>query len=516
MGRVLRRRAWVLVCALVACGDRNTVSVNGDLELTPATLDFQQVAVHDERTLEVTLRNRGRGRLDLTGVAIQGPSGGNWRVDVPGQSAVLPGQAVKGGVVFRPGAPGPMTGTLLVTTDSVTSPQATVGLSGVGVEAAAALREDALDFGKIEVGMEKIRQLTLSNPSPLPVAVSGRIVGAGADEFSMSSLTLQPGETRTQDVSFHPQSAGLKRAALAVTPCIGCGDVLVTLTGEGLEQALVAEPPSVDFGLVPTDFSATAVAVLHNLSTEPVTVSALAFAPGSDPDFSSGGTPLPLVIPGGATATVDLKYLSTHLGAASGTVELTVNSVKHPKLSIPLRGVGGGAKLCVAPLLLEFGKHAVGTRTDAQVTVRNCGGPGDVFTVDSATLLSGPGSQFQLGAVAYPVTLTTGASVAIPVSFVPTTSGDVIEQLQIVTSLVGGTVNVQLQSTAASSAPCNLQVTPTALDFGTVLPGAQSLLGAKVLNAGVDACVLEQLVLTDTGGNAFSLPAGSIIGLSMA
>ena len=66
--------------------------------------------------------------------------------------------------------------------------------------------------------------------------VSGRIVGAGADEFSMSTVTLAPGETRTQDVSFHPQRAGVKRAALAVTPCKGCGDVLVTLTGEGLSR----------------------------------------------------------------------------------------------------------------------------------------------------------------------------------------------------------------------------------------------------------------------------------------
>src|SRR5262249_12361512 len=275
--------------------------------------------------------------------------------------------------------------------DSATSPQGSVGLTGVGVDAHADLKENTLDFGKIEVGAEKLRQLNFSNSSPLPVEVSARIVGAGGDEFSMGSFTLQPGQSRTQDVSFHPQRAGVKRAALAVTPCKGCGDVLVTLTGEGLDQALVAEPPSVDFGLVPTDFTATGAVVLRNLSTEPVTVTALAFAPGSDPDFSSGGTPLPLVIAGGATATIDLKYVSTHLGAATGNLVLSESSPRHPTLTVPLRGMGGGAKLCVAPLLLEFGKHAVGTRTDSQVTVRNCGGPGDVFTVDSATLLSGPG-----------------------------------------------------------------------------------------------------------------------------
>ena len=518
MGRVLRRTCWVLVCVLAACGDRRTtVSVDGALELAPQTLDFQQVAVHDQRSLPVTLRNTGRGRLDLTGVTIQGASGSTFRFSVPGQNAILPGQTVQGEVVFQPGTAGPASGTLLVTTDSTRSPQATVGLRGEGVDALASVKEDALDFGKIELQAEKLRQLTFTNSSPLPVQVSGRIIGAGSDEFSMGSLTLQPGQTLTQDVSFHPQRVGVKRAALAVTPCKGCGDVLVTLTGEGLEQALIADPATVDFGLVPTDFTVNGAAVLKNLSTEPVTVSAVAFKAGSDPDFQSGGTPLPLVIAGGATATVDLKYVSAHLFDANGTLVLTENSVRHPTLEVPLKGVGGGAKLCVAPLLLEFGKHALGTRTDSKVTVRNCGGPGDVFTVDSATLLSGAGSQFQLGPVAYPVTLTTGASVDIPVSYVPTTSGDVVEQLQIVTSLPGGTVNVQLQSTAAASAPCSLQVTPAVLDFGTVVPGSQSLLGAKVLNAGADLCILQQLLMTDSGGNTFGLPAGSITtGLSMA
>ena len=148
---------------------------------------------------------------------------------------------------------------------------------------------------------------------------------------------------------------------------------------------------------------------------------------------------------------MDLAYVSTHLGAANGTLVLRVEQRASPHaVHSAVRGVGGGAKLCVAPLLLEFGKHAVGTRTDSQVTVRNCGGPGGRVH----RRLGDPARRGGLPVparppVAYPVTLTTGTSVAIPVSFVPTTSGDVVEQLQIVTSLAGGTVNVQLQSTAA-------------------------------------------------------------------
>ena len=509
----------MLVCVLAACGDRNTVSVDGALELAPETLDFQQVAVHDERSLPVTLRNSGRGRLDLTAVTIQGPSGTSWRVDVPGQGAILPGQTVNATVVFRPGAAGPATGTLVVTTDSVQSPQASIGLRGVGVDALAALREDALDFGKIEVGAEKIRQLTFSNSSPLPVEVSGRIVGAGSDEFSMSALTVQPGETRTADVSFHPLRVGAKRAALAVTPCKGCGDVLVTLTGEGLDRALVATPAKLDFGLVPTDYTLTRPVLLQNLSTEPVTVEGLTVT-GPPGNFTAGGTPVPLTLAGGATATVDVSFTSTQLSQLQGNARFSTMTLGHPNtLDVPLAGTGGGSKLCVAPLLLEYGLHAIGTRTDASVTVRNCGAPGDVFTVNSATLVSGDTTQFQIGPVPFPVTLTQGGpvdSVDIPVSFVPTIAKDPIAaQMQITSSLAGGTAVVQLQSTAAASPPCHLQVSPAALDFRTVVPGTQALLGVKVLNPGPDVCVLDQLALTDTGGNAFGLPGGSLVGFTM-
>ncbi len=519
MGRVLRRTCWVLVCVLAACGDRNTVSVDGALELAPGTLDFQQVAVHDQRTLPVTLRNRGRGRLDLTGISIQGASGTSWRVDVPDGTAVLPGQTVQGSVAFQPAAAGPVTGTLLVTTDSALSPQGTVALKGEGIEAEAAVKEEALDFGKIEVGADKRLPLSLSNPSALPVQVSARVVGAGADEFSMDAVTLAPGETRLQDVSFHPQRAGVKRSALAITPCKGCGDLLVTLGGEGLERALVAIPATLDFGLVPTDYTLTQPVLLQNLSTEPVTVEALAVT-GPAGNFAAGGTPVPFTLAGGATATVDLSFTSTQLPQLQGNVRFSTMTLGHPNtLDVPLTGTGGGSKLCVAPLLLEYGQHAIGTRTDASVTVRNCGAPGDVFTVNSATLVSGDTSQFQIGAVPFPVTLTQGGpvdSVDIPVSFVPTVAKDpVAAQLQITSSLAGGTAVVQLQSTAAASSPCNLEVSPGTLDFGTVVPGAQALLGVKVLNPGPDVCVLNQLTLTDTGGNVFGLPAGSLVAFTM-
>jgi hypothetical protein len=517
MGRVRRCAILAVACVVASCSDRrNTVTVDGSLQLLPGAFDFQQVAVHDGKSMAVTLRNVGRGRVDLKSVTVQ--SGASvWEVELPGGTTrVLPGQDVKGSVVFRPVAPGPAQGTLIVTSDSIAAPQVTAPLSGIGVDAFATVQEQTLDFGIIELGAEKLKPLTVSNPSPLPIQVTARVVGAGGDEFSMAPLTLAPGETRQQNVSFHPQRVGTKRVALAVTPCSGCGDVLVVLTGKAIAQALVANP--VDFGQVPTDYTQVTPAVLQNLSTEPVTVTTLTVS--GDPDFQPGGTPLPVTVPGLGQVMVDLRYTATHLGLATGTATFTEQSGK--TLGVPLRGAGGGAKLCVAPLQLEYGQHAVNTDTPLTVTVRNCGGPGDVFDVTAATLGGAGASQFFTGPitksgtpVTLPVTLATGESINITVTFHPTAPGIVAATLTIDTTLAGGTAVVQLSSNGQSSPPCNVEVTPTSLDFGTVSPGAGSLLGVKVSNPGPDMCVLQEVVLTNDGGGVFTLPGGTVSGLVM-
>jgi len=517
MGRVRRCAILAAACVLASCSDRrNTVTVDGSLQLLPGAFDFQQVAVHDGRSMEVTLRNVGRGRVDLKSVTVQ--SGASvWEVQLPaGTTRVLPGQDLKGSVVFRPIAPGPAQGTLVVTTDSIAAPQVTAPLSGVGVDAVARVQEQTLDFGILELGAEKLKPLTLSNPSPLPVQVTARVVGAGGDEFSMASLTLAPGETRQQNVSFHPQRVGTKRVALAVTACTGCGDVLVVLTGKAIAQALVADP--VDFGQVPTDYTQVTPAVLRNLSTEPVTVTTLTVS--GDPDFRPGGTPLPVTVPGLGQVTVDLSYTATHLGPATGSATFTEQSGK--KLDVPLRGAGGGAKLCVAPLLLEYGQHALGTDTPLSVTVRNCGGPGDVFDVTGATLGGAGASQFKTGPitksgtpVTLPVSLATSESIVITVTFHPTTTGTAAATLTINTNLPSGTAVVQLSSNGQTSPPCNLEVIPTLLDFGTVAPGGGSLLGVKVSNPGPDLCVLQEVVMVNDGGGVFTLPGGTLTGLLM-
>ena len=93
----------------------------------------------------LTLRNSGRGRLDLTGVTVQGAQGTTFRFSVPGQNAILPGQHCC--MVFQPGAAGPGERDARGHHRQHHLPHGRP--KGLGVDALASLKEDALDFGKI-------------------------------------------------------------------------------------------------------------------------------------------------------------------------------------------------------------------------------------------------------------------------------------------------------------------------------------------------------------------------------
>ncbi|HSP79477.1 MAG TPA: choice-of-anchor D domain-containing protein, partial [Myxococcaceae bacterium] len=275
---------WVVVGG---CAERDRPAIaDGRLTATPGGLDFKRVAVFDGREAEVVLRNVGRTRLVVDEVWVEG-SAGAWRVEFTheGPHALVPGGACPLRVGFTPQVAGELPGTLVVRSDSRRAPLVRVPLMGLGVDARAQVSPRRLDFGRIEAGSTKTLHLTVSNATDLPVEVTPSLVGADRDEFSVEPVTLGPGEAREVPLTFSPVLVGRKQVALAVTPCRGCSDVAVQVVAEALDRAVVAEPPELFFGSLPVDRERFLVSRIRNISTEPVTVTALTLE-GRDASFS--------------------------------------------------------------------------------------------------------------------------------------------------------------------------------------------------------------------------------------
>jgi len=287
------------------------------------------------------------------------------------------------------------------------------------------------------------------------------------------------------------------------------------VTAEALEQAVVAEPPVLDFNAVPVDRDAFRVSRIHNISTEPATVTRLTLD-GKDASFSHANTGFPLVLQPGEVREFEFRYSPGHMGPAEDMARYHVESRRHPTTDVTLRGFGGAAELCVSPVAHDFGRQPLGSKTRVVVNVKNCGSSNaGALTLNTLEWQPDPtgDAQFNHAPLAMPHTLQPGQEVNLSVFYEPTRTGVATGSLVLTTNAYSAAV-VQLDFTgnAEQHAPCNLAVTPAAVDFGTVPPLRGAVLGVKLENKGTDLCPVKNIRLRDDGGGVFHMPGGELTG----
>lgn len=513
---------WALaVLGLVAaagCADRERSSLaDGRLTATPGGMDFEKVALFDARETEISLRNVGRAPVDVSEVWVEGPEGA-YRAEFTheGPHSLAPGSACALRVRFAPMKAGGQDAFLVVRSDTRIEPLMRIPLAGLGIDAWARVSPRMLDFGRIEADSTKTLVLTLENPTELPVEVTPRLVGADRAEFVAGPVVVAPGGSAELPLTFNPVRVGRKQVALAVTPCRGCADVTVQVAAEALEQAVIAEPPVLDFAAVPVDREAFRESRIHNISTEPMTVTRLTLD-GLDASFSQANAGFPLVLQPGEVRGFQFRYSPGHMGPADDMARYHVVSKRHPTTDVKLRGFGGASELCVSPMTYDFGTQPLGSKTRVIVNVKNCGSSNaGALTLESLAWQPDPSGalQFNNTPLAMPLTLQPGQEVNISVFYEPMRPGAATGVLVLTTNAYSAaTVELDFQGTAQEHAPCDLTVTPLALDFGTVPPGRGAVLGVKLENKGTDLCPVKNIQLRDNGGGGFRMPGGDLFGV---
>jgi len=509
--------ALTVVGLLAGCADRERSTLaDGRLTATPGGVDFQKVAVFDARESEIALRNVGRARIDVSEAWVEGPEGA-YRAEFTheGPHSLQPGSGCSLRVRFAPPSEGVQPAVLVVRSDTRIEPLLRIPLTGQGVDAWARVSPRRLDFGRIEADATKTLPLLLENPTELPVEVSPRLVGADRDEFGVEPVSLAPGERRELIVTFSPVRVGRKQVALAVSPCRGCADVTVQVAAEALERAVVAEPEVLDFGSVPVDRLAVRESRIRNISTEPVAVTRLTLE-GRDASFTQFNEGFPLILQPGEVRVFTLRYSPDHQGVARDTALYHVESRRHPTTPVALRGHGGAPELCVSPLFYDFGTQPLGAKVRVIVNVKNCGASNEGgLTLNTLEWLppQGGAAQFNHTPLALPVTLPPGGEVNLEVFYEPTELRAAEGALVMTTNAFSAaTVQMDFRGNTQAHAPCELTLTPQALDFGTIPPGQGAVLGLKLENRGSDLCPVKNIRLRDDGGGVFTLPGGDLYG----
>ncbi|MEW5743544.1 MAG: choice-of-anchor D domain-containing protein [Myxococcota bacterium] len=573
----------VSVASGCGCGDRAGVQRNlGEVGVVwrdaqgervisrDAIYDFGAALVGEKKTLTMTVRNVGVGKLSLltlertegAEVAIGGPGTATSSFEVEFRPVDLePSGQMEYAIAFTPKSlDGAFEAKLRLTTeggrpeDSI----AVITLRGSAQRGACDF-PTVLDFGKVPVGDSLPLTLPFPNPTSLDATgFVGELTGADAASFGFAANSPR-GEVAvaamgSTDVTFtfSPTEKRQYEAQVVVRGAGGCPDVTITIRGEGADEVLTWTPNELVYGHVPPGTEKLLQVTFTNVSNVPITLTDVTSqSPG---DFyvvpAPGGDPTRLVVPGGGTATaLTIACNPSQLGRRDSTLSFKTPLTRIAMGAIALKCTGGGPKIRVTPTpTLAFGRvgyfqGATNYSVGRKVTVQNVGTPPPMPDLTANLFLGqvasdGTPGQLPLFEVT-PKNADTAADefavglgsaydssrgleavagrnlVDLAVTLTPKSVGLKEAELVIYSNDPSQPeVRVTLTANVQQLPPCNFRVSPATADFGLVTPPTTKDLPIVITNLGIqpsEVCYLSGIDIAAGSAPAYSIVGGPIV-----
>ena len=286
--------------------------------------------------------------------------------------------------------------------------------------------------------------------------------------------------------------------------------VMMPLSAGATAKQLTGAPSALSFGNVIVGQPETQVLVLTNGGQTSITVSAMKL---NTTEFSASGLSLPLTLPAGQSATLNVTFSPTRTGWTGGWIFFTSNA-SNSTLDVQLQGTGATSdSLTASPSTVSFGQVAVGASTTQSVVLTNH----RAYNVKVFSLKA-TGGGFSVSGPALPISLNAGQSTTVTVTFVPPSAGTSGGSLFVLNeNLVVPLTGAGTTSTAAGQ----LTITPGAVNFGNVNVGAtgsqpitMSASGANV-TVSADSSSSSQFVLEGVS-LPFTIAAGNSASFNVA
>src|SRR6266850_1954897 len=508
-----RFRAAACVILITACGGASQSKVHGlggTLSVSPATLDFGDVALGKQLTHELVLRNTGLVPMTVNNL----PQFANPSFEVTGLPATLgPGSSANVTVRYRPPGLGPHERMLQLVTDSPADNGTDVDLRGNAVRGLATLSGDAFDFGDVVVGSTATQDLLLTNndgKAETSVAISPPQDTPAFSVAPPGEQSLASQQSMVVRIQFRPDQLTDYQSTLLVTPCPTCSARPIMLTGRGVDKLLLVQPETIDFGELLLGGNATKTFTVTNTSKAPLAVKTLTLSGSPDLTAALDGGALPRTLGPGETVAGTARYQPRNLGLQQAQASL--QAVEGGPGILSMSGAGTGPWLQMKPKSLFVGPAAIGTTRTSTVTATNVGyDPARAAPLALTAVYLGKNDgtwSVQSGArsVGAP-----GASVDIAVSFSPATPGFSQATLVIESNdALHPRVEVPLSAIGRDLLPCALEVTPASpVNFGLQKLFTRVVGGFELANRTSDDCIVGEPSIV-SGAPAFRWPGGVV------
>ncbi len=221
----------------------------------PNPLDFGSVVIGNPVTVQVAFSNISTANLHVFNITAMNDTSGSFGINsgLPLDS-ITANQSVNLGFGFTPFYPGFKDAFFEIVSDASTSPD-TIFVSGTGIIPGLALSASVLDFGTVDVGIVSNQTVSLINSSVANILLdSVRITGTDASDFTFTPPvdgdTVFAQNFLNLNVSFSPDTSGMKSAYLIIYSTAFTSPDSVLLTGTGLSSIIVQVPSSPSMGEV--------------------------------------------------------------------------------------------------------------------------------------------------------------------------------------------------------------------------------------------------------------------------
>lgn len=440
------------------------------ITIVGAPIEFGETGLGSSRSQTVRLENQTSSSIDVNDLRIGGTNQGQFSVDLStledgsGSPVSLPIQTQDGGttvltveVQFSPSQVGAQGAQFIIQSGgSNNNINNTATVSGTGVQPTLTVSPDPLDLGNVATGASVTEQVTLSNPTSVPVIVSSAQV-TDADNATGFSLpdpttvvtTISAGGSVTADVTFSSSTPGLDEAVLEVGIDNG-GTLEVPLRAQVDEYSLAFTQSSTTFPSVPVDSSTTETVTIENTGTAAVDYAFTGFT-GDTGDFAITGGQETGTIAAGDTRSVIVTFTPQAAGARAVdlTAEASLNGTVVASASATLDGVGLEYNSQITPNSVDFGQVPLETTSAPDTIVVENTGSALLFILG----LSLPsGSPFRIVSGRGSISLPGGEQLEIVVDFTPDEARFVSTTLEVRTLLGTRTIALNGRGVASLSA----------------------------------------------------------------